>query len=326
MVQENKGFSPSSPKSTLASITESSNVSVSFDKSLQKVDTLSNFAPDEVYESSSAYHEADDIEHVLDTVDRRTLRLNSHISDEEVTNLASRALKILSSRTDQPGSQTPFAQLFALADAYIDPEDKTRHDILARILRRGVSPEQVVDEVVPATARYMGKLWTHDKLSFAEVTIGTARLQETVRAMTIRKPRSIGSDSEKPRVLLAVPRSEHHTLGIFVLSEQFRRLNCTVQVMIGSQPREIIEVLREQPCDLIGFSMGSQRSVVTVREMIRTIRAGHPRRTPICVGGAIMGESLNVKALTGADFATSGAKHALEQCGIISSDIDVEIH
>jgi hypothetical protein len=169
-----------------------------------------------------------------------TGRSNTHLGDIEVERLAARALRILVDRAEVSDAATPFAQLFALTDAYLDADSRARHDLLAGLLRRGVSPTQVVEEIVPATARYMGKLWVHDKLSFAEVTIGAARLQETVRAMTVRRPRKTHHDAA-PRILLIVPRTKHHTLGIFVLAEQFRRRGCLVHVIVGSHPQEILD-------------------------------------------------------------------------------------
>ena len=67
----------------------------------------------------------------------------------------------------------------------------------------------------------MGERWFANTLSFADVTIGAARLQETVRALDQR--RSMDARAYGDRILLVVPHTEHHTLGVFVASQQFRR-------------------------------------------------------------------------------------------------------
>ncbi len=244
-----------------------------------------------------------------------TGRSNTHLGDIEVERLAARALRILVDRAEVSDAATPFAQLFALTDAYLDADSRARHDLLAGLLRRGVSPTQVVEEIVPATARYMGKLWVHDKLSFAEVTIGAARLQETVRAMTVRRPRKTHHDAA-PRILLIVPRTEHHTLGIFVLAEQFRRRGCLVHVIVGSHPQEILDTIRAKRFDLIGISAGGRRSLAAVRDLIRVIRVGVPRNNTIVVGGAALALGLDVASVTGADFATCDVGEALDRAGI----------
>lgn len=242
-------------------------------------------------------------------------RSNSHLGGSEVMHLAERALSILNDGVDGLDDATPFAQLYAMTDAYIDIDSQSRHDILARILRRGVTPDEVIDEVIPATARYMGKLWVHDKLSFADVTIGAARLQETVRAMTVRRCRSQTAKSA-PGILLIVPRGEHHTLGIFVLSEQFRRAGCRVHVVVGSHATEIVQLIRRQVFDIIGISAGGRRNIAPVRDLVKAIRSSVPRRCHIIVGGAVTDLGLDLRAVTGADAVCTSAKDAIISAGI----------
>jgi methanogenic corrinoid protein MtbC1 len=242
-------------------------------------------------------------------------RSNTHVADDEVEHLARKALLILNQTGESGSVSTPFAQLFALTDAYLDVDGQSRHDILARILRQGVTPKQVVDDVVPATARYMGKLWMQDRLSFADVSIGTARLQETVRAMTLRKTRPT-RNAKAPSILLIVPRSEHHTLGIFVLSEQFRALGCHVHVMVGSHAVEVVQQVRKQSFDMIGISCGGRRSLGAVRDLIKSIRRNIPKRHHISVGGAITELDLDVMMATGADSVCTNATAALQNANL----------
>ena len=237
-----------------------------------------------------------------------------HSEDAEVHRLATSAMNVLASRADASDVETPFAELFALADAYIAPDDSTRHDIVARILGRGVSPEDIVDEVIPATARYIGKLWGDDRLSFADVTIGTARLQQTVRAMSNRH---LDHDpSEGPRILLIVPRTENHTLGIFVLSEQFRRLGCSVHIAVGSSEREIVSLVRRTPFDMIGISAGSRRSLSAVRDIVKGLRTDVPRKNRIVLGGAVTDLDVDLKLSTGVDYICTSVEDALFKCNI----------
>jgi hypothetical protein len=49
--------------------------------------------------------------------------------------------------------------------------------------QEGVSVEDIIDVVLPEVARKAGRRWMDDEISFADVTIVTARLQETVRAL-----------------------------------------------------------------------------------------------------------------------------------------------
>eukprot|EP01024_Parvocaulis_polyphysoides_P040782 TRINITY_DN37226_c0_g1_i1.p2 TRINITY_DN37226_c0_g1~~TRINITY_DN37226_c0_g1_i1.p2 ORF type:complete len:191 (+),score=38.16 TRINITY_DN37226_c0_g1_i1:38-610(+) len=79
---------------------------------------------------------------------------NIHLSPHEVEVLATRALGVLAESSETNRPETPLAQLFALTEAYVSFDEAERHEILARIMRRGVSAIEVIDDVVPATARY----------------------------------------------------------------------------------------------------------------------------------------------------------------------------
>ncbi len=240
---------------------------------------------------------------------------NTHVGDDDVEYLAHHALQLLNDTSDTGSVATPFALLFALTDAFLDIDSQARHDMLARIMRRGVSPQQIVDEVIPATARYLGQLWMQDRLSFAEVTIGTARLQETVRSMTARRQRADASEAGL-NILLVVPPSEDHTLGVFVLAEQFRALGCHVEVSVGKHAVEIGHMVRDTKFDLIGISCGGRRSLSAVRDLVKTIRGSVARKLNIAVGGAVNDLGVDVKAVTGADQACVDAKSALQNANL----------
>ncbi|MDJ0858961.1 MAG: cobalamin B12-binding domain-containing protein [Dinoroseobacter sp.] len=252
------------------------------------------------------------------------IRSNVHLSDGEVQLLAANALSVLSAGIDGVDSTTPLASLYSLTEAYLDHNEYRRHDTLARVMSKGVSAEDIIESVVPDTARYMGELWAHDKLSFADVTIGTARLQETVRTIG---DRSLGTDlhQERPSILLVVPRVEQHTLGIFVLAEQFRRLGVLVHLTLGNNPAEIVRLTRKHGFAMVGISASSRRTLASVRELVKTIRSGILSVTPIVVGGPVTCLDVDIKAMTGADHVTSDAEEALSICGIVTTKTPAQL-
>jgi methanogenic corrinoid protein MtbC1 len=242
-------------------------------------------------------------------------RSNVHLSDDEVELLASRALAVLSSGIDGYSASTPLAQLFSLTDAYLDADEQRRHDTLAHVMSNGVTPSDMIESIVPDTARYMGELWAHDKLSFADVTIGAARLQETVRSIG-KRTGGAAADNERPSILLVVPRAEQHTLGIFVAAEQFRRMGVFVHLTLGNNPAEIVRLVRKHRFAMIGISASTRRTLASARDLVDTLRHGILRVTPIVVGGPVTSLDIDIKAMTGADYATSDAEEALSLCGI----------
>lgn len=242
-----------------------------------------------------------------------------HLSPSEVEALAVRALKVLASAQATSGDmrrEAPMAQMLALTEAYIAPDERARHDVLARIMSNGVNSRDVIDAVVPAVARYMGELWASDKLSFAEVTIGAARLQETVRTMGARKTDLGTAGPEGPSVMLVVPRTEQHTLGVFVVAEQFRRHGVRVHMTLGNNQAEILRLVRMHRFAMIGVTASCRRTLASVKDLVKSIRTGVPRIIPIVVGGPVINLDLNITSLTGADHVASNAEDALRLCGV----------
>lgn len=241
---------------------------------------------------------------------------NIHLSPREVEALATRALGVLAESSETSPTETPLAQLFALTEAYIAFDEAERHEILARIMKHGVSAHDVIEDVVPATARYMGELWATDKLSFADVTIGTARLQETVRSIGVRQVDSGNADPAGPAIMLVVPRIEQHTLGIFVVAEQFRRLGVRVHMTLGNNQAEILRLIRLHSFAMVGVTASCRRTLASVRDLVKTIRTGVPRITPVVVGGPVTDLGLDIIAMTGADYVAGNAEEALRLCEI----------
>ncbi len=241
---------------------------------------------------------------------------NIHLSPAEVQALASRALDVLANDPEDVNSGAPLAQLLALTEAYIALDEQSRHDLLARIMKRGVSSRDVIEAIIPAAARYMGELWASDKLSFADVTIGTARLQETVRTMGVRRIERLDPDPEGPSVMLIVPRIEQHTLGVFVVAEQFRRLGVRVHMTLGNNQAEILRLVQIHHFAMVGVTASCRRTLASVRDLVKTIRTGVPRIVPIVVGGPVTESGLDIVGMTGADYVAASAEEALRLCEI----------
>jgi methanogenic corrinoid protein MtbC1 len=297
-------------------------VSSYFDNSQDVRDTDTGFAS----APNAAWDDLEDQEHLGGGVDstfqnepQTGTASNIHLAPHEVEALATKALRVLASAdapTADAGQETPLAQLLALTEAYIGLDESARHDMLARIMGRGVSAHDVIEAVVPAAARYMGELWATDKLSFAEVTIGAARLQETVRTIGTRRIVVDAPDTESPSVMLVVPRVEQHTLGIFVLAEQFRRMGIRVHMTLGNNQAEILRLVRLHRFAMVGVTASSRRTLASVRDLVKTIRNGVPRITPIVVGGPVTALNLDIRSMTGADHVAGTAEEALRLCGI----------
>jgi methylmalonyl-CoA mutase cobalamin-binding subunit len=236
----------------------------------------------------------------------------------DVEELAARAISVLASQSaasTAANSDLRHQALSDLCDAFVSVESEDRHKALARLLDRGVTADQLISVIIPETARLMGDRWFANRLSFAEVTIGAARLQETVRSIALRRG-VLEYPSDGPSILMIVPRSEHHTLGVFVAAEQMRRVGLQVRIAVGMHDIEIAQLVRKHRFPMIGISASNRRTLPAVRDMITTIKAAVPQITPVVVGGGVTTLGVDVKAITRADFVSSDIDETLAFLGV----------
>ncbi len=249
------------------------------------------------------------------------------VSDAEVTRLASKAIAVLLSEkaVRRPSLES---RLDLLCDAFLSDREDTRHAILARIRQDGVSPEDMIDVLLPEVARIAGSRWMADEISFAEVTIVSARVQEAVRSLSRIPPGQYPNMSDdtpqlhstRPRILLIIPRTEEHTLGAFVAADQFRRQGCDVDFAMDLHPRQIAEKVRKTRYQMIGITAAGRRTLASARELVKTVRASITRVTPIILGGSVVDGDDRLKTLTGVDYVVEDVPSALKVCGLVEQD------
>jgi len=195
----------------------------------------------------------------------------------------------------------------------IDP--KPSSEVLARLRAAGLADEDIVEVYIPAAARRLGAAWCEDGIGFAEVTIGTARLQGMVRHLNESIERTPALP-DSPTVLTIVPEGESHTLGAMVATGQLRRMGASVRMCVGQTNALVLDLVESCRFDLIMISVAHTEKLEHIRKLVVDIRHALPMATPVIVGGAVVDEAPDVKTQTGADHAVKDAKEALRLCGL----------
>lgn len=202
----------------------------------------------------------------------------------------------------------------ALCDAFMAEDNALRHDAIQRLQQEGIGIDDLMDYVIPATARALGERWMNDEISFAMTSIGAARLQETVRALAAR--RAAAATAPTKSILLVVPKPETHTLGVFVAADQFRRLGFQVEVAVDQHPRQIAALLRKHRFAMVGITAAGRRTLASTRELVDIIRATAIRVVPVVIGGPVLDTGIDVLKTTGANYIARDAQTALHKCGL----------
>ncbi len=235
-----------------------------------------------------------------------------------VVALAVRALAFLASREEGSHKRTQEALVKELCEAFIHSDESRRYAVVSRMIASGITSTEFVDVYVPLVARKLGEAWVDDAMSFVEVTVGAARLQETVRSL---------GGADRPgvtiplghRVLLVIPQEENHTLGAFIAASQFRRYGLWVHMAIGQSPGEVVETVRADNFQMIGISSSGRQSLESVNQLVRAIKSGCPSAAPIVLGGNLCNIEKRAQEFTGVDFVTTNPRQALGYCGLTAN-------
>ncbi len=234
-------------------------------------------------------------------------------SDRGVNALARRALSVLVQRRsgDRHLSEV-FVHKLRRAAGFADPQP--RRLLVREMEEAGIGRDEICDLYIPEAARRMGDDWCDDKMSFADVSIGTARLQSMLRDLASVAPEA--HDSAGSSLIVLVLASEDHTLGAMVMTGQLRRIGVSVRLMLGRPVAEVAAAATTNDYDGILISVAQSDDLRHVSETISGLRGTTRGRTPLIVGGGLLADGAEeAKRRTGADHATNDLRLALELCG-----------
>ncbi len=231
-----------------------------------------------------------------------------------VTTLAARALDMLatSRRGDRPAPVEPWIR--ALAEAAIDPDAAARRAVARRMREAGIAPEDIIDVYIPAAARCLGEAWSEDRLGFAEVTIGSARLQAMLRDAQLAPAQQPMDGAAELRVMVLA--DAHHTLGAMVLTGQLRRTGASVRLGFVQQAAEIDHMVSESAFDAILVSVARADDFTVTAGTVARLRDLTGGRVPLIAGGSVMDLGADTaRCVTRADHVTGDPRRALELIG-----------
>lgn len=229
-----------------------------------------------------------------------------------MTDLVARALDTIAQRRARADA-TSAKWIARLRAAVTTPDPAERDSAISEMRASGVSVAQICDVYVPAVARELGDEWCADQVSFADVTIGSARLQALLRdsALSAEDPNGPADD-----IMVMVLADEYHTLGAMVLTGQLRRFGASVRLVLGRPAEEVRHIATDSDFDVVMVSVALSDDLGAVHQTITALRRATEGKVPLIVGGGIVeiGHDAVIR-LTGADHVTSDPQEALRLAG-----------
>ena len=202
--------------------------------------------------------------------------------------------------------------LTALADLAIREESSAVVAYVEALVERGVPIEDAYLEWLAPAARQMGCDWESDRTDFSSVTIGMWKLQQAMHALSPTFLKNTVAIKSPRRVLLASVPGEQHTMGLFMVSEFFRRGGWDVWSELPSDYEDIVDKARGEWFDLIGLSVGGDHKLEALTQAIAALRrASRNAEALIMLGGPILSRNPEIAVAVGADFTAGDARHAV---------------
>ena len=204
------------------------------------------------------------------------------------------------------GTTESFAKLVLAAEP---------HEIVERLehlLRRGVRLERIFLDLLAPVARKLGEFWDEDRCTFADVTLGLARLHQVLHEIG-RRDSGSQSVNAKRRAYFVPSPGEQHTFGLSMLEEFFLHAGWETASNHSATAATILETAAAQRLDVIGFSVGCKQYLDPLSDLIRRARiASRNPDVAIMVGGRLFSENPDSATKLGATTVVCDGVHAVQ--------------
>lgn len=231
--------------------------------------------------------------------------------------IAAQAIAMVASRFARRGPLDPVA-LKHLEAAAFHADRGRRLGVIDAMRTAGIADEEIVDHYIPDVARTIGQRWLEDEMTFADVTIGSSRLQALVR--DVAAAWDFGADDgAAPSVLVVVREGEDHSLGASIAATQLRRLGAAVRVSLCRSDREVATELRCGAYDMVALSASPSEKVKDLKDFVARLREAGGEGLKTAIGGSILSSDVNLEEALSIDVATADPAEALDRCGLKTS-------
>jgi methanogenic corrinoid protein MtbC1 len=175
---------------------------------------------------------------------------------------------------------TPSKQGDVLADEEIDritqlllsTEDGAFELAITVLKTHGVSINYIVLDLIPTIAGRLGKQWEDDTLSFAEVSIGTNKLERVIHKLDyLFQVTQLEKRGNHSILITTFPESQH-SLGTLILSNYFIHSGWRVYRPENNSLKSISKELETNSRDAIAISISCDEQLQQLPNIISTLR------------------------------------------------------
>lgn len=171
------------------------------------------------------------------------------------------------------------AQVVILADASLQSLQETRK-VIVGWQRQGLSLTQIYISGIAESAKLLGEDWLSDRLSFIDCTIGFSRLHQMLHDFSAEFVTEGRLEPNGYSVLIMTEPVSQHGLGVFMLSEFFRRAGWNVTLANPTDMNDFKRHCQTDWFDAICLSLSTEKH-------LPEIQAAVPELVTSCVNSAL---------------------------------------
>ena len=179
-------------------------------------------------------------------------------------------------------------------------------------LRRDWHIEDIYLHGIVSAARLQGLWWVRDQLDFSALTVGCSRLHRVLYELSPVFLADAQPAKDATVLLLPEPDSQH-TMGLFMLSEFFRRGGWHTFLLQPDELGDALRIVGSHWVDVMAISIASDRHFDHLRHLIAQVRqhSANPR-IQILAGGPMASCMPDTLMALGVDCIGTDAKSTVE--------------
>jgi hypothetical protein len=158
-----------------------------------------------------------------------------------------------------------------LAQACIQGLDAARQVVFGW-QRQGQNLADIYLQGIAPCARLLGTWWSADRLDFAMTTIASAHLQQLLHDFSVEFLHESPQARNGWNLLLLTEPGAQHSMGMFMLSEFFKREGWSVTLAVPQDVAEFTRVFRSDWFDAVGVSVSTDRHLDTLAVLLPQLR------------------------------------------------------
>lgn len=221
---------------------------------------------------------------------------------------------------DNPGGRVLREALVERFMAAVRSASPHEFEMFKPELRRArVSAATMADLYIPEVARRLGRAWEDDRATFAEVTMGVARLQAILREIGTDWVANDAFVSSDRTILLILPAGEQHTLGALVAAGWMRRKGISVCLRIAPSVPDLLSLMAVRRFDAAMISVGCVERLEFCKKLIKLLKEAGGAGFRVAVGGAVVESYGRDDGVSGADVTTNDLSVAVAALGLVTA-------